>query len=141
MGFFKNMLDEAGTKAGKAIGNSLWGDSTDYYRVGDMGSSRKEEIEHHYLLEEQARESRMIEDQMRYLMSMHFSTSDVRHNISILADLCAIIESLPGKRFLRNDEQQRLFNAAKSKFEAGRSLCQSMAPDNEALSYFSAKSY
>ena len=36
MGFFRNLFDEAGSKTGRAIGNALFPNTTDYIRLGDL---------------------------------------------------------------------------------------------------------
>ena len=44
MSFLKNLFDEAGNKAGRAIGNALFYNSTDYVRLGDLNGNSSEAI-------------------------------------------------------------------------------------------------
>lgn len=44
MSFLKNLFDEAGNKVGRAIGNALFSNSTDYVRLGDLNGNSSEAI-------------------------------------------------------------------------------------------------
>lgn len=131
MGFLKNMFNEAGSKAGRAIGNKLFPRSTDYYRIGELNGNSSVDAE-------DVIEAQLLADKMRFVMDLNFNASDIYHNLSILAQLETILESLP-RRFNRSDDEQRLYKAALAKMKAGIALCRSKDPENEALAYFADK--
>ncbi len=142
MGFLRNMLNEAGSKAGRAIGNKLFPKSTDYVRMGDLnGNSTERAIE----VVEAQRDAEMLKiaaqlfaDKMRLVMELEFVASDMDHNLNALAQLDTIMESLPG-RFERSYDDQQLYKAALAKMKAGIALCRAKDPSNTALAYFANK--
>ena len=95
MGFFKNMFDEAGRKTGSAIGNKLFPKSTDYIRLGKLGDDGSEE---RMEAEREAQQERLEMEQqtmvMDSLLKLKFDTKDIEHNISVLTQISAIIDSL-----------------------------------------------
>lgn len=131
MGFLKNMFNEAGSKAGRAIGNKLFPNSTDYVRIGDLNGNSSVDAE-------DVIEAQLLADKMRFVMDLNFNASDIYHNLNILAQLETILESLP-RRFNRSDDEHRLYKAALAKMRAGIALCRAKDPDNEALAYFADK--
>lgn len=150
MGFFKKMFEEAGTKAGSAIGNKLWGNSTDYVRIGErpMSKSEKELQEISMLFQQaemvdrlQAKADQTASDQMQWIMDLHFSPTDVDYNLTVLSDLCTFLDSLPTSKFARSANDDKLYRAAKSKFESGIILCKAKEPNNPGLQYFEGKQY
>lgn len=142
MGFLKNLFDEAGNKAGRAIGNALFPNSTDYVRLGDLNGNSaqnaREIAEAHAEAEKERIAAQLLADKMRFVMELEFKASDVDHNLNVLAQLESIMESLP-RRFDRSYDEQRLYKAALAKMKAGIALCRSKDPDNEALAYFADK--
>ena len=142
MGFLKNLFDEAGSKAGRAIGNKLFPRSTDYVRLGDLdGNTTERAIEIAEAQSEAEQEriaAQLLADKVRFVMELEFKASDVDHNLNVLAQLETIMESLP-RRFDRTYEEQRLYKAALAKMKAGIALCRAKDPDNSALAYFADK--
>lgn len=135
MGFLKNLFDEAGSKAGRAIGNKLFPRSTDYVRLGDLDGNSSEVIRAQSAAEKKMIAAQLLADKMRFVMELEFKASDVDHNLNVLAQLETIMESLP-RRFDRSYEEQRLYKAALAKMKAGIALCRAKDPDNKALAYF-----
>ena len=135
MGFLKNLFDEAGSKTGKAIGNKLFPNSTDYIRLGDLNGNSSEAIMAQSEAEQERIAAQLLADKMRFVMELDFRASDIDHNLNVLAQLETILESLP-RRFDRSDEEQRLYKAALAKMKAGIALCRAKDPDNKALAYF-----
>ena len=142
MGFLKNMFDEAGSKAGRAIGNKLFPNSTDYVRLGDLNGNSvrnaREIAEAQYEAESERIEAELLADKMRLALSLQFDMNDMDHNINVLAQLAAIMDSLPSW-FDRSDEEKRVFKTAKSKMKAGLNICRAKDPHNPALAYFEEK--
>ena len=133
MGFFGNMINEAGKKAGRAIGNSLWGNKTDYVRIGDLeGNSRKDALMQADL-EEKRMEQQLLADQMRHVMELNFSSTDLDHNINVLAELDSILESLPSLSWNRSDDEKKLHKAAKAKLMLGIEICLEKDPGNRIV--------
>ncbi len=135
MGFLRNLFDEAGSKAGRAIGNKLFPRSTDYVRLGDLDGNSSEVIRAQSAAEKKMIAAQLLADKMRFVMELDFKASDIDHNLNVLAQLETILESLP-RRFDRSDEEQRLYKAALAKMKAGIALCRAKDPDNKALAYF-----
>lgn len=135
MGFLRNLFDEAGSKAGRAIGNKLFPRSTDYVRLGDLDGNSSEVIWAQSAAEKKMIAAQLLADKMRFVMELDFKASDIDHNLNVLAQLETILESLP-RRFDRSDEEQRLYKAALAKMKAGIALCRAKDPDNKALAYF-----
>ena len=142
MGFLKNLFDEAGNKAGRAIGNALFPKSTDCVRIGDLNSNTAEQARKIAKAESEAERQKiaaqLLADKTRLVIELEFKTSDIDHNLNVLAQLETILESLP-RRFDRSYEEQRLYKAALAKMKAGIALCRAKFPDNEALAYFASK--
>ena len=142
MGFFRNMFDEAGSKAGRAIGNKLFPRSTDYVRIGDLdGNSTeraKEMIEAQREAEQERIATQLSADTMRMVLNLQFDMRDMDHNLNVLTQLATIIDSLPS-RFNRTDEEKRIYKTTKAKMEAGLVICKSKDPHNPALAYFEEK--
>ena len=142
MGFLKNMFDEAGSKAGRAIGNKLFPKSTDYVRLGDLNGNSTEAarkvVEAQSEAELERIAAQLFADKMRMVLEMKFDMNDMDGNLNALAQLAAIMDSLPS-RFDRTDEEKQLYNAAKSKMKAGLALCNAKDPHNAALAYFQEK--
>lgn len=142
MGFFRNMFDEAGSKAGRAIGNKLFPKSTDYVRIGDLdGNSTeraREMIEAQSDAEQERIAAQLSADTMRMVLNLQFDMRDMDHNLNVLTQLATIIDSLPS-RFNRTEEEKRIYKTAKAKMEAGLVICKSKDPNNPALAYFEEK--
>ena len=142
MSFLKNLFDEAGSKAGRAIGNKLFPKSTDYVRIGELNGNTAEQARRIAEAESEADCQRMVAqllvDMMREIMETRFDANDMNHNIEALAQLDAIIEGLPN-RFNRTDDDDRIYKAAKAKIKTGIALCRSIDPNNKALAYFAEK--
>ncbi len=137
MGFLKNMLDEAGKKAGRAIGNSLWGNKTDYIRLGDLDGNSVENAREtariQAIADEERIENELVADQMRHVMELNFSSTNIDHNINVLAELDSILESLPSLSWNRSDAEKKLHKAAKAKLMTGIEICLSKDPGNRIV--------
>lgn len=142
MGFFRNVFDEAGSKVGRAIGNLLFPNSTDYVRIGDLNGNSAEqarEIAEAQVEAEQERiEAQLVADKMRLVLSLQFDMNNMDHNLNVLAQLAAVMDSFPSW-FRRTDEERRVFNAAESKMKFGLKICKTKDPHNPALAYFEEK--
>lgn len=142
MGFLKNLFDEAGSKAGRAIGNKLFPNSTDYVRLGDLNGNSartaREMAEARSEAERERIEAELLADKMREVLSLQFDMNDMDHNFNVLAQLAAIMDSLPSW-FNRSDEEKRVYKTAKSKMKSGLRICKAKDPYNPALEYFQEK--
>ena len=138
MGFFKSLLDEAGKKTGSAIGNKLFPKSTDYVRIGDLGKSQEERL----AADREAQTERLEMEQqtvlMQELLRLHFDSTDLEHNISVLTQISSIIDSLP-VRLYRTETEQKIYKMAKSKMESGIAICKRIDPNNSVVSFFEGK--
>ena len=138
MGFFKNLFDEAGKKTGSAIGNRLFPKSTDYIRLGKLGDDNQERLE----AEREAQQDRLeVEQQtalMQSLLKLHFDSRDIEHNIVILTQISAILDSLPG-RIYRSETEQKIYKMAKSMMESGIAMCKNLDANNLMVAYFENK--
>mgnify|MGYP007101860068 CR=1 FL=1 len=139
MGFFKNMFDEAGRKTGSAIGNKLFPKSTDYIRLGKLGDDDAEERKEAEL---EAQQERLEMEQqtmvMESLLKLKFDTKDIEHNIMVLTQISAIIDSLPAHIY-RSDLEQKIYKMAKSMMQSGITLSKTMDPKNPMITYFENK--
>lgn len=142
MSFLKNLFDEAGSKAGRAIGNKLFPKSTDYVRIGELNGNTAEQARKIAMAQNEAEQERMaaqlVADMLREVLNIRFDANNMNHNIEALAQLDAIIEGLPN-RFNRTDDDDRIYKAAKAKIKTGIALCRSIDPNNKALAYFAEK--
>lgn len=142
MSFLKNLFDEAGSKAGRAIGNKLFPKSTDYVRIGELNGNTAEQARKIAMAQNEAEQERMaaqlVADMLREVLNIRFDANNMNHNIEALAQLDAIIEGLPN-RFNRTDDDDRIYKAAKAKIKSGIALCRSIDPNNKALAYFAEK--
>lgn len=141
MGFLGNMMDEAGTKTGKAIGNKLFGRYADDVRIGygETGNDAKAQVE----AESEARRLEMeqqhsheakvaIKEQVREVQSAMFDSQNVDANINLLMQLSSLIESIDDDDW----SQAELLRAAKSKFKTGLDLCKVISPSHPAVVMF-----
>ena len=142
MGFLRRMLEEAGGKTGRAIGNKLFPNSTDYVRLGDLNGNSarttREIAEAQCEAELERIEAELLADKMREILSLQFDARDMDHNINVFSQLAAIMDSLPSW-FNRSDEEKQVYKAAKSKMQAGIRICKAKDPHNPALAYFEEK--
>lgn len=134
MGFLGNMLSEAGKKAGRAIGNSLWGNKTDYVRLGDLNGNSVENAREAARIQAEADEKRieneLVADQIRHVMELNYSSTNINHNINVLAELDSILASLPTLPWNRSDAEKKLHKTAKAKIMMGIEICLSKEPNN-----------
>lgn len=139
MGFFKNLFDEAGKKTGSAIGNRLFPKYTDYIRIGELGVKPGERI----AAEVELAQERMDRDQnnnlMQSLLSLHFDVRDLNHNIGVLTQISAILDSLPSLYVRRTDPEQQVYKMAKSMMTSGITICDGIEPDNPIIAHFKQK--
>jgi len=136
------MLEEAGGKTGRAIGNKLFPNSTDYVRLGDLNGNSartaREIAEAQSEAEREKIEAQLLADKMRLVLSLQFVANDMNHNLNVLAQLAAVMDSLPSW-LQRSDEEKRVYKTAKSKMQAGLNICRAKDPRNPALAYFEEK--
>lgn len=136
------MFDEAGSKAGRAIGNKLFPNSTDYVRLGDLNgntiANAQEIAEAQSEAEQERIEAQLLADKMRLVLGLQFDARDMDHNLNVLAQLAAVLDSLPSW-LDRSEEEKRIHKAAKSKMKAGLKICKAYHPNNPALEYFEEK--
>lgn len=141
MGFFKNMKDEAGKKAGKAIGNAVFGslgaDQTVNVNARGGGSTSDADYEKRALermrIEQANKEQRDI--QLQDIVTVTFDADNPNSIIQVLTVIAAQIDAWiknPGK-FKRHLE------AATSKFDMGIAILRSSDPSNAMLTYFMDK--
>ena len=142
MGFFRNVFDEAGSKVGRAIGNLLFPNSTDYVRIGDLNGNSAEQArqiaEAQVEAEQERIEAQLLADKMRLVLSLQFDMNDMDHNLNVLTQLAAVMDSFPSW-FRRTEEERRVFNAAESKMKVGLNICRAKDPRNPTLAYFEEK--
>ncbi|MBQ8957107.1 MAG: hypothetical protein IJ057_01175 [Bacteroidales bacterium] len=142
MGFFRNLFDEFGTKTGSAIGNALFPNSTDYVRLGDLNGNTVQNAREIAAAQSEAEQERieaqLVADKMRTVLCLQFDMNDMDHNLNVLTQLAAIMDSLPSW-FNRSDEEKRVYKTAKSKMKAGLRICKTKDPNNLALNYFEEK--
>lgn len=142
MSFLKNMFNEAGSKAGRAIGNKLFPKSTDYVRLGDLNGNSaqtaREIAEAQSKAEQERIEAQLLADKIRLVLSVQFVANDMNHNLNVLSQLAAVMDSLPSW-FNRSDEEKRVYKTAKSKMQAGLNICRAKDPHNPSLEYFMEK--
>ena len=72
------------------------------------------------------------------LMKLHFDTKDLEHNINVLTQIAAILDSLPAWVY-RSDLEHKIYKMAKSKKESGVAICKRIDPNNEIIKHFESK--
>jgi hypothetical protein len=138
MGFFKSLFDEAGKKTGSAIGNKLFPNSTDYIRLGELGGDPEERLAAEQNAYIERLEMEQQKELMFELMKLHFDTKDLEHNINVLTQIAAILDSLPAWVY-RSDLEHKIYKMAKSKMESGIAMCKSIDPNNQMITFFENK--
>ena len=151
MGFFDNMMEEAGKKTGKAIGNKLFGQYADDYRirVADGGSTESDskslkavaKIEAKTKKEEREAEMEMHEKEkeaefMKELRELSFNASDIDYNINVLSQLVSLMESANSED---DETKESIIALATSKFDTGLAICRAINPNNPMVAYFTQK--
>lgn len=136
MGFLKSMLQEAGKKTGSAIGNKLFPKSTDYIRLGELNEDRIAEARETYGERLEMEHQSSLQQSM---LQMHFDSKDLDHNIDILTQLAAILESLPGWYPHRSEMEQKTYKMAKAMMKSGVEICKRIAPRDHMVEYFNSK--
>jgi hypothetical protein len=139
MSFLNKMMDEAGKKTGKAIGNKLFGKyaadrvvefnynkNTNATNAAAADSSSAQE-----LAEFQNNMQRKNE-----LIDLVFDESNVQNNYKILFKLITIIDSEIKTGVSDNSE---MYSLARSKFDAGILMCQMVDPTNPNIALFQSK--
>ncbi|MBQ3580789.1 MAG: hypothetical protein II975_07370 [Bacteroidales bacterium] len=151
MGFLNNMMEEAGKKTGKAIGNKLFGQYADDYRirVADGGSTESDskslkavaKIEAKTKKEEREAELEMHEKEkeaefMKELRELSFNASDIDYNINVLSQLVSLMESANSED---DKTKESIIALATSKFDTGLAICRAINPNNPMVAYFTQK--
>lgn len=150
MGFIDNLGNEFGKKTGKALGNKLYGKHADDVRLGsrseinaNINSSssvstvkqREEELEYLEEKERLRQETLKLEQDNKVLndiINVEFNPQDKEGIIKDLTMLSANVDVL-----LKESNKNKV--AAKSKFEAGLAMLNSIDPQNPMISYFVSK--
>ena len=143
MGFFGNMMDEAGAKTGKAIGNALFGKygADESINInGQVGGNNamRQQIEEQKALEQMRidhanKENR--DSQLRDLISITFDPDSPNSIIQTLTSLAAQIDM-----WIKNTGKfERHLEAAISKYDMGIAILTGIDPNNAMLSYFLKK--
>ena len=149
MGFFKTFKNEFGKKTGKALGNKLYGAYADDKRVGiNRGKLKGEsdglkitsEIRQSEIALERERtkyEREQVEHEKKQLadvLSIELNPNDKSALIKALTKLSVLVDV--GAKENSTDE---CFIAAKSKFDMGIAMLQSIDPQNYMAIYFLQK--
>ncbi len=138
MGFFKSLFDEAGKKTGSAIGNKLFPNSTDYIRLGELGGDPEERLAAEQNAYMERLEMKQQTELMSELMKLHFDTTDLDHNINVLTQISAILDSIPAWVY-RSDLEQKIYKMAKSKMESGVAICKRIDSNSDIVKHFENK--
>lgn len=154
MGFFRNMIDEAGSKTGKAIGNKLFGkygaDQTINVNTGNntggqggfvglattlIESSKKSD-------ELQLKEYEDKEAIKKELREVEFDIANIQNNYTILLKLIPLIESEMKFCYLHEGEivdEEGLYELAISKFNTWVTMLQIQDLGNPNIIVFQNK--
>lgn len=139
MGFFKNMFNEAGKKTGSAIGNRLFPKYTDYVRIGELGVDPQERFSKEIMLAEERMELEHNSNIMQSLLELKFDGNNLEHNIGVLTQIAAIIDSLPSLYIRRTEPEDKVYKMAKSMMNSGVTICKAIDPHNSVIEFFENK--
>ena len=131
------MLNEAGKKTGQAIGNKLFPGSTDYLRIGSLGDENGR-LEADLEVQQERMEMEHQSALQQAMIRLHFDSRDIEHNVSVLTQIAAIIDSLPN-RFQRSEMEQKTYKMAKSMIQSGIVLCKRIDASHPMVAYFDSK--
>lgn len=157
IGFWGNVLDEAGKKTGKAIGNKVFGKyaADDVVRIHtnvngsvnncssqpekrSLTSSVISQIDNE---EYQKRKTEKFQHDLKVgdeILNIEFDTSDFKGNIQVLLKLMTMTDAWV-KNTKGNEDKENMYKLARSKFDAGVMMCQMIDPTNPSLIMFQNK--
>ena len=132
MGFWGNLANEAGKKTGKAIGNAVFGKHAADQVIDVNGGisngagGQQDAIKEAYAAQE-IEERRELLSRENEIMNLEFSDSDIQYNYRLLFKLIPMIES-----YYKQNEK-RMYEGTRSKYESGLLMCQMLDPSNTNL--------
>ena len=149
MGFLGNMMNEFGTKTGKALGNKLYGKHADDYRIGygenDYSRSKKsrraeddydeEDYGEIVRAEQQVRDFEREDALLSDVLTMEFDYTDKDSLIKTLTKLMSYVDIL----LKENVGSKEKVAAVQSKFDLGLTMLQSVDPNNPMIVFFNNK--
>ncbi|MDL2241085.1 hypothetical protein LJC69_05615 [Bacteroidales bacterium OttesenSCG-928-K22] len=144
MGFFKTAFNEFGKKTGKALGNKMYGAYADDRRVGvNRGKLKGESDGLRITTEDNKRNIRSENDEIGYdqnqklleeILSIELNPNNKNSLIKSLTTLSAYVEL-----GMNENSSDEYFKIAKSKFDIGIAMLQSVEPNNSMATYFLQK--
>lgn len=146
MGFWDSMMDEAGSKTGKAIGNAIFGKKGADQTInlqGDFngGSNRetdisdqlklqKQNIEMQAEIRENERNQKILDD----IMLLEFDAENVANNVKILTKLSSMIDI-----WIKDEDMISFYEVAITKFDMGLLVSQTIDPQNPFVALMAKK--
>lgn len=144
MGFLGNMMEEFGTKTGKALGNKLYGRNADDYRIGfgvqeDNHSKSKrfdddDDIENELMTKQIERDNERDDQLLNELLSVEFDYNNKDAIIRTISKIASLVDL-----WLMNGDSDKKLAAAKSKFDTGLAMLTAIDPSNPMIPYFNNK--
>ena len=145
MGFLDNLGNEFGRKTGKALGNKLYGRHADDLRIGSSAqtsykrsnsSSIGQDFTDYEAIERAKRKTMEYEQNAQFLediIRIEFDSSNKESIIKELTTLASYIDL-----WLKGGAKKNL-NVAKSKFDSGLAILNSIDPKNPIITFLTNK--
>lgn len=146
MGFWDSMMDEAGSKTGKAIGNAIFGkkgadqtinlqgdfDGSSNRRtdISDQLELQKQNIEMQAEIRENERNQKILDD----IMLLEFDAENVANNVKILTKLSSMIDI-----WIKDEDMISFYEVAITKFDMGLLVSQTIDPQNPFVALMAKK--
>lgn len=146
MGFWDSMMDEAGSKTGKAIGNAIFGkkgadqtinlqgdfDGSSNRRtdISDQLELQKQNIEMQAEIRENERNQKILDD----IMLLEFDAENVANNVKILTKLSSMIDI-----WIKYEDMISFYEVAITKFDMGLLVSQTIDPQNPFVALMAKK--
>lgn len=146
MGFWDSMMDEAGSKTGKAIGNAIFGkkgadqtinlqgdfDGSSSRRtdISDQLELQKQNIEMQAEIRENERNQKILDD----IMLLEFDAENVANNVKILTKLSSMIDI-----WIKDEDMISFYEVAITKFDMGLLVSQTIDPQNPFVALMAKK--
>lgn len=146
MGFWDSMMDEAGSKTGKAIGNAIFGkmgaDQTINLQgdfnggsdretdISDQLKLQKQNIEMQAEIRENERNQKILDD----IMLLEFDAENVANNVKILTKLSSMIDI-----WIKDEDMISFYEVAITKFDMGLLVSQTIDPQNPFVALMAKK--
>lgn len=139
------MMEEFGTKTGKALGNKLYGRNADDYRIGfgvqeDNHSKSKrfddddDDIENELMTKQIERDNERDDQLLNELLSVEFDYNNKDAIIRTISKIASLVDL-----WLMNGDSDKKLAAAKSKFDTGLAMLTAIDPSNPMIPYFNNK--